>query len=125
MVAGKCSLAPSSQDGGGSSAATGRLIPEYFRIRRSGGFTPKFASQILVGAPNFASKSIGNEYSTIFFSWTALGILLKFTLCHFDDYDDYLEHFQLLTSIYLQLNAIKKIIKTTTHHFATTIKLYD
>ena len=38
------------------------------------------------------------DYST-FFSWTALGILLKFALCHFDDYDDYLEHFQLLTSI--------------------------
>ena len=64
-------------------------------------------------------------YSTIFFSWTTLRILLKFVLCHFDDYDDYLEHFQLLTSILLQLNAIKKIIKTTTHHFATTIKLYD
>ena len=27
MVAGKCSLARSSQDGGGSSATTGRLIP--------------------------------------------------------------------------------------------------
>ena len=37
-------------------------------------------------------------YSTIFF-WTTLGILLKFALFHFDDYDDYLEHFQLLTSI--------------------------
>ena len=34
-----------------------------------------------------------------FFSWTTLGILLKFAFCHFDDYDDYLEHFQLLTSI--------------------------
>ena len=38
-------------------------------------------------------------YNTIFFSWTTLGILLKFALCHFDDSDDYLEHFQLLTSI--------------------------
>ena len=35
----------------------------YFHIRRSGGgLAPKFASQILVEAPNFASKSIGNKY---------------------------------------------------------------
>ena len=27
-----------------------------------GGLVPKFASQILVEAPNFASKSIGNKY---------------------------------------------------------------
>ena len=27
-----------------------------------------------------------------FLSWTALEILLKFALCHFNDYDDYLEH---------------------------------
>ena len=37
----------------------------YFHIRRSGegGLAPKFASQILVEAPNFASKSIDkNKY---------------------------------------------------------------
>ena len=34
-----------------------------------------------------------------FLSWTTLGILLKFAFCHFDDYDDYLKHFQLPTSI--------------------------
>ena len=35
----------------------------------------------------------------VFLSWTTLGILLKFSLCHFDDYDDCLKHFQLPTSI--------------------------
>ena len=37
----------------------------YFHIRRSGGgggLTPKFASEILVGAPNFASKNISDKY---------------------------------------------------------------
>ena len=37
----------------------------YFHIRRSGGgegLAPKFASEILVGAPNFASKNIGDKY---------------------------------------------------------------
>ena len=33
-----------------------------FYIRRSGGLAPKFASEICVGAPNFASKNIG-DYS--------------------------------------------------------------
>ena len=35
----------------------------------------------------------------VFLSRTTLGILLKFALCHFDDYDDYLKHFKLPTSI--------------------------
>ena len=35
----------------------------------------------------------------IFLSWTTLGILLKFALCHFDDCDDCLKHFKLPTSI--------------------------
>ena len=35
----------------------------------------------------------------VFLSWTTLGILLKFALCHFNDKDDYLEHFQLPTSM--------------------------
>ena len=35
----------------------------------------------------------------VFLSWTTLGILLKIALCHFNDYDDYLKHFQLPTSI--------------------------
>ena len=41
----------------------------YFYIRRSGrgeagrgGLSPTFASEILVGAPNFASKNIGDKY---------------------------------------------------------------
>ena len=34
----------------------------YFHIRRSGGLVPKFASEILVGAPNFASKNISDKY---------------------------------------------------------------
>ena len=34
----------------------------YFHIRRSGGVDPKFASEILVGAPNFASKNISDKY---------------------------------------------------------------
>ena len=34
----------------------------YFQIRRSGGLAPKFASEILVGAPNFASKNISDKY---------------------------------------------------------------
>ena len=38
----------------------------YFHIRRSGGLAPKFASEILVGAPNFASKSIGDKYPKFF-----------------------------------------------------------
>ena len=29
----------------------------------------------------------------VFLSWTTLGILLKFALCHFDDYDDILSTF--------------------------------
>ena len=36
-----------------------------------------------------------------------LGIILNVALCHFNDYDDYLEHFQFPTSILLQVNAIK------------------
>ena len=35
----------------------------YFHIRRSGGLAPKFVSEILVGAPNSASKNIGDKYS--------------------------------------------------------------
>ena len=39
------------------------LLPGgYFHIRRSGGLAPKFSSEILVGAPNFASKNIGDKY---------------------------------------------------------------
>ena len=39
------------------------LSPEgYFHIKRSGGLAPKFASEILVGATNFASKNIGDKY---------------------------------------------------------------
>ena len=37
----------------------------YFHIRRSGvgvGLAPKFASEIRVGAPNFASRNIGDKY---------------------------------------------------------------
>ena len=34
----------------------------YFHIRRSGGLAPKFASEILVGAPNFSSKNINDKY---------------------------------------------------------------
>ena len=34
----------------------------YFHIRRSGGLGPDFASKILVGAPNFASKNINDKY---------------------------------------------------------------
>ena len=34
----------------------------YFHIKRSGGLAPKLASEILVGAPNFASKNIGDKY---------------------------------------------------------------
>ena len=34
----------------------------YSNFRRSGGLAPKFASEILVGAPNFASKNIGDKY---------------------------------------------------------------
>ena len=33
-----------------------------FHIRRSGGLALKFASEILVGAPNFASKNISDKY---------------------------------------------------------------
>ena len=54
---------------------------------------------IMMHVGDIMSTVGGVQYSTIFFSWTTLGILLKFALCHFDDYDDYLEHFQLLTSI--------------------------
>ena len=35
---------------------------EKFHIRRSGGLAPKFASKILGGAPNFASKNVGDKY---------------------------------------------------------------
>ena len=34
----------------------------YFHIRRWGGLAPNFASEILVGAPNFASKNINDKY---------------------------------------------------------------
>ena len=34
----------------------------YFHIRRSGGLAPNFASEILVGAPNFPSKNINDKY---------------------------------------------------------------
>ena len=36
----------------------------YFHIRRSGGggLAPNFASDILAGAPNFASKNINDKY---------------------------------------------------------------
>ena len=34
----------------------------YFHIRRSGGLVPKFASEILVEAPNFASKNVSDKY---------------------------------------------------------------
>ena len=34
----------------------------YFHIRRSGGLAPKFAFEICVGAPDFASKTIGHKY---------------------------------------------------------------
>ena len=34
----------------------------YFHIWRSGGLAPKFASEILVGAPNCASKNISDKY---------------------------------------------------------------
>ena len=33
-----------------------------FHIRRSGGLAPTFASEILVGAPNFASKNLDDKY---------------------------------------------------------------
>ena len=33
-----------------------------FHIRRSGGSAPNFASEILVGAPNFVSKNINDKY---------------------------------------------------------------
>ena len=40
-----------------------RLPPGgHFHIRRSGGLAPNFASEILVGAPNFASKNINDKY---------------------------------------------------------------
>ena len=35
---------------------------EYFHIRRSGGLSPNFASEIHVGTPNFASKNIDDRY---------------------------------------------------------------
>ena len=34
----------------------------YFHIRRSEGLAPKFASEIVVGAPTCASKNIGDKY---------------------------------------------------------------
>ena len=34
----------------------------YFHIRWSRGLAPKFASEVLVGAPNFASKNISDKY---------------------------------------------------------------
>ena len=40
----------------------------YFHIGRSGGgggLTPKFASEILVGAPNFASRNISDKYPNL------------------------------------------------------------
>ena len=41
----------------------GSLSPRgYFHIRRSGGLAPKFVSEILVGAPNFASKNVDDKY---------------------------------------------------------------
>ena len=36
----------------------------YFHIRRSGALASNFASEILVGAPNFASKNINDKYPT-------------------------------------------------------------
>ena len=36
----------------------------YFHIRWLGGLAPKFASEIVVGAPNFASKNIRDKYLT-------------------------------------------------------------
>ena len=41
--------------------ATLRISPGY-HIRRLGGLAPKFASEILVGAPKFASKIINDNY---------------------------------------------------------------
>ena len=38
----------------------------YFHIRRSGGLAPNFASEILVVAPNFASKNINDKYPKFF-----------------------------------------------------------
>ena len=34
----------------------------YFHIRWSESLAPKFVSEILVGAPNFASKNLGDKY---------------------------------------------------------------
>ena len=34
----------------------------YFLIRRSGSLAPNFGSEIPVGAPNFASKNMGDKY---------------------------------------------------------------
>ena len=53
------------RDGGGQVLQQVGSSEGYFHIRRSGGgggLAPKFASQILVEASNFASKSIGNKY---------------------------------------------------------------
>ena len=39
------------------------LLPGgYFHIRRAGGLAPNFVSEILVGAPNFASNNINDKY---------------------------------------------------------------
>ena len=60
-----------------------------------------FSKLVIILFPEWSVTSVTITVAKVrfFFSWTTLGILLKFALCHFDDYDDYLEHFQLLTSI--------------------------
>ena len=42
------------------------IVPQggYFHIRRSEGLASKFVFEIPVGAPNFASKNIGDKYPT-------------------------------------------------------------
>ena len=39
-----------------------KIPGRYFYIRRSGGMAPKFASEILVEAPNFACKNLTDKY---------------------------------------------------------------
>ena len=69
-------------DGGGSSATAGRLIRGVLSNQEVGGLAPKFASQILVEAPNFASKSIGNKYPKFCYLNFRYDTKITFASCH-------------------------------------------
>ena len=66
-----------------------------------GGLAPKVASEIFVGAPNFASKNIGHEYPEfcpLNFRFDPDCVIIRFSECCItSQIDDYVETFSLFS----------------------------